>query len=78
MAYSLGDGGIDEMKMHLGRNGVRIAYPGFKFAQVDALDHNFTSAEDRALLVPLLRDFILDCAQNDAAQDAPAMALAAE
>jgi alpha/beta superfamily hydrolase len=82
MAYSLGDGGIDEMKMHLGRNGARIAYPGFKFAQVDALDHNFTSAEDRALLVPLLRDFILDCVKNTEAhrpaQGAPAMALAAE
>jgi alpha/beta superfamily hydrolase len=63
MAYSLGDGGIDEMKMHLGRNGARIAYPGFKFAQVDALDHNFTSAEDRA---------------HRPAQGAPAMALAAE
>jgi alpha/beta superfamily hydrolase len=81
MAYSLGDGGIDEMKMHLGRNGARISYPGFKFAQVDALDHNFTTAEDRALLVPLLRDFILDCVEDIGAHrpaDSRSMALAAE
>lgn len=87
MAYSLGDGGIDEMKMQLGRNGSHIAYPGFKFAKVNALDHNFTTAEDRALLVPLLHDFILDCvksseahrpAQGAPGMDAPAMAIAAE
>ena len=82
MAYSLGDGGIDEMKMQLGRNGSHIAYPGFKFAQVNALDHNFTSAEDRALLVPLLQGFVLDCVRDSeahhAAKDTSAMALAAE
>ncbi|MDF2120069.1 alpha/beta fold hydrolase [Roseiarcaceae bacterium H3SJ34-1] len=82
MAYSLGDGGIDEMKMQLGRNGSHITYPSFKFAQVAALDHNFTSAEDRALLVPLLHDFILDCVKNAETQqppkNQPAMALAAE
>ena len=82
MAYSLGDGGIDEMKMHLGRNGSHVAYPKFRFAQVNALDHNFTSAADRAHLIPLLHDFVVDCVEEAdplrLARDASSIGIAAE
>lgn len=67
VAYTIGDGGIDEMTLHLGRNASHVAGPDLRFTQIEAFDHNFTSPRDRAALIPVLRDFALDCAPRAAA-----------
>lgn len=62
IGYTIGDGGIDEMTLHLGRNASHVAGPNLRFTQIEAFDHNFTSPRDRAALIPVLRDFALHCA----------------
>ncbi|SEC79499.1 hypothetical protein SAMN05443249_3580 [Beijerinckia sp. 28-YEA-48] len=60
IGYTIGDGGIDEMILHLGRNASHVAGPNLRFTEIKAFDHNFTSPRDRAQLIPALRDFALE------------------
>jgi pimeloyl-ACP methyl ester carboxylesterase len=54
--FTRGDGGIDEMRSHLGNNGSFVRFRGaFDFAIIDGADHNFSTEASREKLLPAVR-----------------------
>ncbi len=59
MQFTRGDGGIDEMRGHLGTVGASVRNKGaFDYAVIAGADHNFSTAASRAKLLPVARTFL--------------------
>lgn len=58
MAFTTGDGGIDEMRSHLGAHGKALRRKaGFNVEMIPVADHNFSSTRSRRRLAPLVLNF---------------------
>lgn len=59
MANTIHDGGIDEIRTHLGSRGRRLRHkPGFRVETIAVADHNFSSSHSREALLPAVLDFV--------------------